>query len=223
MDDKLGRRPIPARRLAVTQWIARGMAQRGLTPNMISAGGLIAGLGAGVALGLTEVFPAGARTLWTLTAILVLVRGLANMFDGMVAVEHGKGTPTGIFWNELPDRLSDVALLVGAGYGLGGSPLAGWAAACLALFVTYVRAMGVIAGAPPDFRGPFAKQERMFSVAALALFLAIAPASWRFEWGPESMWGPMAVLLWIMIPGIVWTAIRRLRGAASAVAQADHQ
>jgi phosphatidylglycerophosphate synthase len=223
MSEDAGRRPIPARKFAITKRIARGLAERGITPNMISAFGLAVGLGSGLALGLTQVFPEAARPLWAAAAVMVLLRGISNMLDGMVAVEQGRGTSSGLFWNELPDRLSDVALFVGAGYSLGGSPVAGWLGACLALLVTYVRAIGVIAGAPADFRGPFAKQQRMFSIAILAAVLAVVPETWRFAWGPGGAWGAMAVLLWVMVPGIAWTAIRRLRRAAQAIDQAAHQ
>jgi phosphatidylglycerophosphate synthase len=223
MRDDTGRRPIPARNLAMTKRVARWLAERGLTPNGISAVGLAVGVGSGIALGLTQVFPEAARPLWAAAAVMVLLRGISNMLDGMVAVEQHRGTKTGLFWNELPDRVTDVALFVGAGYSLGGSPVAGWLGACLALFVTYVRALGVLGGAPADFRGPFAKQQRMFSIAILAAVLAFAPASWRFSWGPDGDWGPMAVLLWIMVPGIAWTAMRRLRRAVAAIDQAAHQ
>jgi phosphatidylglycerophosphate synthase len=223
MSEDAGRRPIPARNLGITKRIARSLANRGITPNMISAAGLAVGVGSGLALGLTQVFPQAARSLWAAAAIMVLLRGISNMLDGMVAVEQHRGTATGLFWNELPDRLSDVALFVGAGYSLGGSPVAGWLGACLALFVTYVRTIGVIAGAQADFRGPFAKQQRMFSIAILAAGLAVAPETWRFTWGPGGAWGPMAALLWVMVPGIVWTAIRRLRRAVRVVDQAAHQ
>jgi phosphatidylglycerophosphate synthase len=223
MTGEVGRRPIPVRGLRITQRIARAMAQRGLTPNMISAIGLVAGVSAGAALGLTNAFPAAARMMWLAAAVMIVIRGLANMFDGMVAVENGRGTPTGVLWNELPDRASDVALLVGAGYGAGGSPLAGWLTACLALFVAYVRTLGALAGAPADFRGPFAKQQRMFSIAGLAFVLVFAPEEWRFRWGPDDAWGPMAAVLWIMVPGISWTAVRRVRRAAKALCQTDHQ
>ena len=223
MSDDLGRRPIPARNMRLMQRIAKAMASRGLTPNMISAFGLVAGVSAGLLLGLTQVIPDAARVLWILAAILVLLRGLSNMFDGMVAVEHGQGTPTGLFWNEIPDRVSDVALFVGAGYSLGGDALAGWTVGCLALFVAYVRVMAVLAGAPADFGGPFAKQQRMFSVAILAAVLALAPEAWRFAWGPEDVRGPMAALLWVLVPGCAWTVACRLRAAARAVGQTDHQ
>ena len=223
MSDDLGRRPIPARDMRSMQRIAKVMATRGLTPNMISAFGLVAGVSAGLLLGLTQVIPDAARVLWMSAAILILLRGLSNMFDGMVAVEHGQGTPAGLFWNEIPDRVSGVSLFVGAGYSLGGDVVAGWIVGCLALFVAYVRTMAVLAGAPADFGGPFAKQQRMFSIAILASVLALVPEAWRFAWGPEDIRGPMAALLWVLVPGCLWTIVRRLRTAARAVSQTDHQ
>lgn len=217
MAEDPGRRPIPARNLKITQRFARWLAGRGATPNGISALGLAVGVGSGLALALTAALPWAARPLWVAAAAMVLLRGLSNMLDGMVAVEQGRGTPTGLFWNEIPDRVSDIALMAGAGYSLGGSPFAGWLAACLALLVTYVRAIGVQAGAPADFGGPFAKQQRMFSIAGLSLVLAFAPESWRFAWGPGGAWGPMAALLWLLVPGILWTIVRRLRRAVAHV------
>lgn len=214
---------IPARNMRATQRAARWIALRGLTPNMISGIGLAVGVGAGAAHALTQVFPGSARVLWAASAVMIVLRGLSNMRDGMVAVEQGRGTPTGVFWNEVPDRISDVALLVGAGYGLGGSAFAGWFAACLAIFVAYVRAVGVLAGAPANYHGPFAKQQRMFSVAALAAILSLAPEDWRFQWGSGGAWGPMAVLLWVMVPGIAWTALLRIRRATRFVALMDRQ
>jgi len=222
-DDKAGRRPIAARNLIAAQRMARAMALWGITPNAVSAFGLAVGVGAGLALGATAVVPGYAGTLWIAAALMVLLRGLSNMFDGMIAVEQSRGTATGILWNEVPDRISDAVLLIGAGYSLGGSPVAGWTAACLALFVSYLRILIVLAGAPADFGGPFAKQQRMFSVAGLAAILAVVPESWRFAWGPGGAWGPMAVLLWIMVPGIVWTVALRLRRALRVLNHTVHQ
>jgi phosphatidylglycerophosphate synthase len=191
-------------------------------PDQVSLFGLAVGVGSGAALALTSVWPGAAQVLWITAAICVLFRGLSNMVDGMLAVEHGKGRATGIFWNEVPDRVSDIALLAGAGYSVGGSPAAGWLAACLALLVTYIRALGTLAGAPTDFGGPFAKQQRMFSVAGLCLFLALTPAAWHPAWGPDGAWGPMAAWLWLLSAGIAWTCVRRLRRAVDWVNRPSH-
>ena len=75
-------------------------------------------------------------------AALIQLRLAANMFDGMVALETGRASPTGELFNEVPDRVSDAAMFIGAGYAAGGNPTLGYLAACLALFVTYVRGRG---------------------------------------------------------------------------------
>jgi phosphatidylglycerophosphate synthase len=52
----------------------------------------------------------------------------------MVAIEAGTASPVGELYNEVPDRVSDTATLIGAGYAVGGHPTLGYVAACLALF-----------------------------------------------------------------------------------------
>ncbi len=211
-EDFSNRRPIPARKTGPAIAFARTLAEAGITPNQISLFGMACGVGSGVVLFLTPHLPGIQWLLLILCPILVVTRGLCNMFDGMVAVEHGKGSPVGLLYNELPDRLSDVALMVGAGYAVSGDPLGGWAASCMALFVTYVRAAGTMAGAPPDFGGPMAKQERMFSLAACAFYLAVTPASWHPVIGGIGLLG---LMLWIIVIGGAVTSVLRLRRIAA--------
>ncbi|MCB1376934.1 MAG: CDP-alcohol phosphatidyltransferase family protein [Alphaproteobacteria bacterium] len=212
-----GRRPIPARKTSLAIRFAAWMASAGITPNQISLLGLAAGVLSGAALFLTPSLPDFVRLLWIASAILVVVRGLSNMFDGMVAVEHGQATRTGLLYNEIPDRLSDVALMVGAGYSIGGNVTAGWAAACVALLVTYIRVVGSLAGAPADFGGLMAKQQRMFSVAAVAFYLGVTPMGWHPAFGFLGGSGLMGVILWIIVVGGILTGIVRLRRAARAL------
>jgi phosphatidylglycerophosphate synthase len=214
-----GRRPIPARSLATSKGLAALLAARGVTPNQISLFGLAVGVGSGVALALTSVAPGWTRPLAISAAILVGLRGASNMLDGMVAVEHGKGSRLGLLYNELPDRISDVALMAGAGYGIGGSPVAGWLAACVALLVAYIRILVCLAGAPADFGGLMAKQQRMFSLAGAALWLGLAPAAWQPAWGPGSSWGLLAVVLWLIVLGGAQTAWLRLHRAAGILSR----
>lgn len=215
--DAKDRRPIPARRLAVIRRLAKDMAAVGIRPNLVSAFGLAVGVLSGICLVLTAWMPEVSPALWLATAVLVGLRGLSNVFDGLLAVEYGAGTPAGLLWNEVPDRVSDVALLAGAGYSLGGSAVAGWVCACLALIVAFIRVVVCQAGGPADYRGPFAKQQRMFSVAAVAVLLVLVPALRDLQWGPQGSWGLMAAWLWLMIPGMILTASLRLQRAARAL------
>jgi len=157
--------------------------------------------------------------LWIAGAVLVLFRLLVNMFDGMVAVEWGKATQVGAFYNEVPDLISDAAVLIGSGYASGGSVELGYLAACVALFVAYVRSMARTAGAPSDFGGPMAKQQRMYLVILAVVYSSIAPPMWHITWGPQRGWGPMASALALVVLGGALTAALRLRRAAQALRQ----
>ncbi len=126
------------------------------------------GVVAGICLATTWWHPEFDRPLWLAGAVLVVLRLIANMLDGMVAVGRGIATPLGELFNEVPDRVSDTAVLVGAGIAAGGDWGLGLAAALAAMSTAYVRAVGKAAGAPSDFRGPMAKQQRMAVVVLLA-------------------------------------------------------
>ena len=95
----------------------------------------------------------------------VQLRLLCNLLDGMVAVGHGKQTPFGVLYNELPDRVSDSALLIALGYA-SGIPWLGWLAALLSALTAYIRVFGAALGFAQDFRGPMAKQHRMALLTA---------------------------------------------------------
>ena len=181
---------------------------------------MITGIAAGALFYFTRGENVVQRTLWITGALLVLVRLLANMLDGMVAIELGRATRVGTLYNEVPDRISDCAVLIGAGYGAGGSAELGYVAACVALFVAYVRATTRNAGAPSDFGGPMAKQQRMYLIIAAALYSAVAPVAWRFTWGPQRQWGTMACALVLVVVGGLLTAALRLGRAARVLKQA---
>ena len=113
---------------------------------------------------------AGAISAWGGAIVCIQMRLVCNLLDGMVAVEGGKGSPAGVIYNDAPDRVADVLILVGAGYSGAGEPGVvkifamlplGWCAACVALGTAYVRTLGASLMGVHDFRGPMAKQHRM--------------------------------------------------------------
>lgn len=209
------RRPIAARNLAVTGAIAAWLIRRRTSPDAISAAGMLAALVAGLAFAATVHVEAGAGALWVAGAVLVQLRLLANLFDGMVAVGRGIASPLGELWNEVPDRVSDTAVLVGLGVA-GGSWAWGLAAALAAMATAYVRAVGKAAGGPSDFRGPMAKQQRMAIATLVALWCGLAPATWQMSWRGFSL--PELALVVITVLSVL-TAGRRLVGIARALAR----
>lgn len=215
------RRPLKSRGTGWAQGLAAGLARAGASPDMISAGSIIFAL-----LGLLAfVYAAGDQTAFNRGALLIgagvciQLRLLCNLLDGMVAVEHGKGGPSGPIWNELPDRIADALFLVGAGYFAGlagfslGAPL-GWAAAVLAVLTAYVRELGRGLGFPADFSGPMAKPHRMAALTATCALAAFEPL-----WG---WYGQSVVLgLLVIVAGAAWTAARRTRTLAGRLAARD--
>jgi phosphatidylglycerophosphate synthase len=199
------RRPIAARGWALSARVAGRIARRGVGADAVSLAGLGCGLSAGAAFALTSVWP--SWILWLAAGALVQLRLAANMLDGMVAEQRG-GTALGPLWNEVPDRISDAAILVGLGYAAGGSETLGYLAALAAVLVAYVRAVGKALSGRQDFRGPMAKQQRMV-VATLAAVLAAI-------WTPHVAAGPglAAIALAVVTAGSAVTAARRLVGIA---------
>lgn len=213
------RRPVSARRLGVIRGLAASLARAGITANSVSVASLVF---AGIAGGLLAATPwtgeIAARVMLIAAAGLIQLRLLANLVDGLVAVEGGQRTPTGELYNEVPDRVSDALVLIGAGYGLTGNSTIGFLAAILAVMTAYIRAVGKGVGAGSDFGGPMAKQQRMMFVTACAAFLALAPASWRPTvpaWGVDL--GIMGLTLAVIAAGSALTCLLRLRRIAATM------
>lgn len=194
------RRPIAARGLRPVIAAADWLVRRGASPDAISIVGMVAAMLAGVAFAATAGRP-GAAWLWLLGAFLVQVRLMANLLDGMVAIGRGVASPTGELFNEIPDRVSDTAVLLGIGWACGQVSL-GLAAALAAMATAYVRGVGRGLGLNSDFAGPMAKQHRMAIVTALGVACAVLPLAWTLSWP--------AIALWIITVGATLTAVRRL-------------
>jgi phosphatidylglycerophosphate synthase len=210
------RRPISARDLAVSIRIAGWLARLGASPNSISLAGMIAGVLAGAAFVCTRA-PTYGWLFFLAAAALMQVRLLANMFDGMVALQTARASPVGELFNEVPDRVSDAAIFIGAGYAVGGMPELGYLAAVVALFTAYVRAEGKVAGAPQEFCGPMAKQQRMAVLTAAAVIAGLVPADWLPRLASLPDRGVIALALLIIVVGGTFTAVRRLRRVARAL------
>ena len=203
------RRPIATRDKTWAKNFARFLARRGVTPNFVSGASVVCALGACACLVATrfEYSIALQIVLWLLGALLVQLRLLCNLFDGMLAVEFKKASPLGPIYNDLPDRPADVLILVGAGYAASlwsWAPTLGWLAAVLALTTAYVRVLGVAIGAPETFAGPMAKQHRM-AVVTIACVLAALESLFAL---PHRV---PTIALGIVILGCVATIARRLK------------
>ena len=203
MADNMSRRPLTSRDSGWAKGIARALAATSITPNQVSQASMIAAVLAGAAFWLSGqtgdllfrgLLLAGA-------ALFCQLRLLCNLFDGLLAIEAGKSAADGPFWNEFPDRVADILILVGAGAAVGEMSL-GWAAAALAVFTAYVRELGGANGMPADFSGPMAKPHRMAAVTLAAVVAAFEPL-----WNGRGE--VLTIVLWIVALGAAVTVVRR--------------
>ncbi|MEC9244307.1 CDP-alcohol phosphatidyltransferase family protein (plasmid) [Nitratireductor rhodophyticola] len=202
MSETENRRPLASRDTGWAHTVTRWLAATSITPNQISMASMGFAALAGLAFWQTGETDGAARLAFLfLGGLFVQCRLLCNLFDGMVAVEAGKGSPDGAFWNEFPDRVADIAILVGVGYGVG-LPALGWAAAGFAVLTAYVRELGRACGREADFSGPMAKPHRMAAITAAAALSLFEPL-----WSGHGV--VLTVALWIVALGAALTALRR--------------
>jgi phosphatidylglycerophosphate synthase len=206
--EQIDRRPIATRNRKWAQGATAWLASQNVSPNAISIAGMCACIVAGIALGLTSI--TDYRILWLIAALGAQLRLTANMLDGMVALASGRASKTGELYNEVPDRISDAAVFIGAGFAWGGNVTLGYIATILAIFTAYVRAAGKIAGAPNEFCGPMAKQHRMFVITLICVYAAITPRSWQIITFNDSQIGLMTLGLVVIVLGSVITVICRI-------------
>ena len=109
------------------------------------------------------------------------------------------------YFNDMPDRFADVAILVGAGYSIAGFSWGhelGWLAATLAVLTAYIRLLGGSMGVTQYFIGPMAKPHRM---ALLTGACIVSLFENYLGLGGKTI----ALALMIMIAGMAVTCVRR--------------
>jgi phosphatidylglycerophosphate synthase len=203
----VARRELATRRTAWAARAAAALARAGATPNAVSLSSIVFAAGAAAAFALVpRAHAAGRSACLLLAAATIQLRLLCNLLDGMLAVEERLETPTGVLFNEVPDRIADVLILAGAGYSIGtaaGDAALGWIAAAAALFTAYVRQLGGALTGVQHFDGPMAKQHRMFTLTVGSI-LAAAEAALGL---PLRV---MRLALAVIAAGAIATAWRRI-------------
>ena len=198
------RRPIAAIFRATAKGAVRSCLRLGVHPDAVSYGSILASLLAALCL-----WQAG-NALWLLipAAGFCYLRLWFNMLDGMVALASGKASRRGEIMNDLPDRISDVMIFVGAAHsGLCSLPL-GYLTAIFALLTAYVGTLGQAVGTQRQFGGWMSKPWRMVALH-LGSWLLLANV-WR---GGSAKLGDVSILdgtLLLIIAGCLQTIVVRL-------------
>ena len=156
---------------------ARVAHKVGLTPNIISAVGIVLSVLASVAYALGL----GQPLMLLVAVILLLASGFCDTLDGVLARNFQQATIFGGFLDSLLDRYADA--IVYSGIVIGGLCDVSWGLAALvgSMLVSYARARAEAAGIKMESVGLAERAERMLILA----FASIA----SFFWLPSLNWG----------------------------------
>ena len=216
-EPEIVRRPIKTRQTGWAKAIAAKLASWGIRPNIISMASVVAAIVAGTCLILSSHFHGlQLAGLYILTAVMIQIRLLCNLFDGMVAVEGGFKTKSGEIFNDMPDRIADPVLMVCVGYAVTDFEFAialGWAAGLLSVLTAYVRVLAGACGAPQRFAGPMAKQHRM-AILTVALIAAAISTHWQYQ---QHI---LLIALGLIVAGCIITVFRRAAMAVTDLEEA---
>ena len=156
---------------------ARIAHQLGLTPNAISAIGIVLSFLAASAY----AFALAQPLLLLLAVFLLLASGFCDTLDGIIARNYHQATAFGGFIDSLLDRYADA--VVYAGIMIDGLCNVAWGLAAFAgsLLVSYSRARAEAAGIKMESVGFAERAERMLILSAATLA--------AFFWLPSLNWG----------------------------------
>jgi phosphatidylglycerophosphate synthase len=198
--------PAPSRRGTVDLYrsksaIAHGLeplierlARLGVSPDAVTLAAIPVAMVAGALLFLSPAAPIALLGV----PLLAALRLVLNLIDGALARHTGRMHPRGELYNELGDRLADVAFLAPVAFLPGADRTTVLLGVATAMFASFAGLAPRAAGGERIYRGILSKPGRMIllGVFAVAVFLV----------GPNA-WGPFGPILLV---GTILTAVERI-------------
>ena len=155
---------------------ANGFHKLGLTPNHVSLLGIMFSLLAGVVYSQWQL----NREFLILAPFLMLLSGLFDALDGVIARVHGKASTFGAFFDSMLDRYADAIIL--CGIITGGLTNLTWGLAALvgSMLVSYARARAEATGVKMESVGLAERAERIVLVgfASIVSYFWIDALNW---------------------------------------------
>lgn len=174
--------------------VVAALARAGISPDALTLGAVPVAIVGGLCLLLSPQFPLAL----VVVPVACATRLVLNLLDGALARKTGRMHPRGELYNELADRLADIALLAPVAFLPGAqreTVLLGVLGAVLASFAGLAPRA---AGGERIYRGILSKPERMVLLSVFAILVLVG--------GPE-LWWPFGPLLLI---GTALTTLERI-------------
>lgn len=170
------------------------MAAAGVSPDAVT----LAAVPVSIAGGLAVLASTSVPLFLLVVPVAAAARLVLNLVDGALARATGRSHPRGEVFNEVGDRLSDIALLAPVAFVPGSQRETVLLGVTFAVLASFVGVVTKTAGGDRLYRGVLSKPGRM---ALLAVFAVLALVLGPQAWGP---FGP------ILLVGTALTAAERL-------------
>jgi CDP-diacylglycerol--glycerol-3-phosphate 3-phosphatidyltransferase len=173
------------------------LSRAGVTPDQVTLAAVPVALVGGACLLVSPQVP----VLLLAVPLLIVIRIVLNLIDGNLARRTGRIHPRGELFNEVGDRLADIAFLAPVAWLPGASASLVLLGVLGAVLASYVGITSRAAGGERIYRGILSKPGRMTLLLVCSL--------WAFAEGPGSnnawlVFGPLLLL------GTTLTVIDRL-------------
>jgi CDP-diacylglycerol--glycerol-3-phosphate 3-phosphatidyltransferase len=181
--------------------VVDGLAARGVSPDAITLAAVPVAVLGGACIVASTAVPA----LLVAVPFLAALRLVLNLLDGALARKTGRSHPRGELYNEVGDRIADVAFLAPVAVLPGASPIVVLGGLIVAILASHVGITAKAAGSERIYAGLIAKPERMVLLGIFAPASLIAgPNAWTV-FGPVLLIGSSLTLVQRLI-----VAVRRL-------------
>jgi len=180
------------------------LAKAGVTPDQVTLAAVPVAVLGGACLLLSTSVPA----LLLAVPLLVVLRIVLNLVDGNMARRTGKIHPRGELYNELGDRVADIAFLAPVAFLPGASPQIVLLGVLMGVMASYVGITARAAGGERIDRGILSKPGRMALLVMCSLWAFVAGPTDTTAWaafGPILLVGTTLTLLERIL-----VAVRRL-------------
>ncbi len=180
------------------------LAQAGVSPDALT----ISAVPVAVAGGLSLLASNSRPVMLLLVPVFAALRILLNLLDGNMARRTGRIHARGELYNEVGDRLADVAFLAPAAFMPGADEWMVLAGVLGAVLASYVGVTARAAGAKRLYGGILSKPGRMALLVVCSIWAFVAGAGATTPW---AVFGP------ILLVGTALTFVERFVAAWRAL------
>jgi phosphatidylglycerophosphate synthase len=180
--------------LARLDGVVAALDRAGVSPDAVTLAAIPLALAGGGLLLLSPTLPLVLLAI----PLVAAARLVLNLLDGALARRTRRIHPRGELYNELADRVADIALLAPVAFLPGAQRETVLLGVVGALFASYAGVAAKAAGAARLYRGVLSKPGRMALLAVFAIAVLVAGDGAWIAFGP------------ILLAGTVLTAIERV-------------